>query len=160
MIVLFAGKDDGDPLFLQIKEATDAVVEDDLPKSTCRRHGQRVVERQRLMQAYGDIFLGWSVKSSGHQYYWRQFHDMKGLADMASMNQRRMTIYIKICDAALSHAHARSGDSIAIAGCLGNGDTFGRAVTEFALAYADQNQQGYDTFTTAIDIGQIEAEDG
>ncbi len=69
MIVLFAGKDDGDPLFLQIKEATDAVVEDYLPKSTYPLHGQRVVEGQRLMQAYGDIFLGWSVKSSGHQYY-------------------------------------------------------------------------------------------
>ena len=160
MIVLFVGKDDGDPLFLQIKEATDAVVEDYLPKSTYPLHGQRVVEGQRLMQAYGDIFLGWSVKSSGHQYYWRQFHDMKGSADVAGMNPRRMNTYAKICGAALAHAHARSGDSIAIAGYLGSGDTFERAVTKFAFAYADQNQQDYETFKTAIATGQIEAEDG
>ena len=160
MIVLFAGKDDGDPLFLQIKEATDAVVEDYLPKSTYPLHGQRVVEGQRLMQAYGDIFLGWSVKSSGHQYYWRQFHDMKGSADVASMNPRRMGMYAKICGAALAHAHARSGDSIAIAGYLGSGDTFDRAVTKFAFAYADQNQQDYETFKTAIATGKIKAKDG
>jgi len=160
MIVLFAGKDDGDPLFLQVKEATDAVVEDYLPKSTYPLHGQRVVEGQRLMQAYGDIFLGWSVKSSGHQYYTRQFHDMKGSADVAAMNPRRMGGYAKICGAALAHAHARSGDSIAIAGYLGSGDTFDRAVTKFAFAYADQNQQDYETFKTAIATGKIKAKEG
>jgi len=115
MIVLFQGRDQDDPLFLQIKEAEASVLEDHLPKSTYEEHGERVVRGQRLMQASSDIFLGWDTnKDADHHYYWRQFHDMKGSADVESMNADRLGRYAAICGMTLAHAHARSGDPIAI----------------------------------------------
>ena len=59
-IVLLQGRDEDDPLFLQVKEATTSVLEDHLPKSRYRQPGERVVQGQRLMQAASDIFLGWT----------------------------------------------------------------------------------------------------
>ena len=161
LIVLFQGRDEDDPLFLQIKEATDAVLEDYLPKSDYKEHGQRVVEGQRLMQASSDIFLGWTVHLEyKHHYYWRQFHDMKGSADVAAMNKRQLNGYAGLCGWTLAHAHARSGDPIAIAGYLGSGDVFDQAVGDFAFSYADQNDRDYQAFQNAIDSGRIEAEPG
>jgi uncharacterized protein (DUF2252 family) len=160
MIVLFQGRDEDDPLFLQIKEAEAAVFEDHLPKSQYKEHGERVVRGQRLMQASSDIFLGWETVPDKHHYYWRQFHDMKGSADVATMSARRLRNYASVCGATLAHAHARSSDAIAIAGYLGSGDTFDKAVTEFAFRYADQNDRDYAAFITAIDNGHIEAADG
>ncbi len=113
------------------------------------------------MQASSDIFLGWdTIPDTHHHYYWRQFHDMKGSADVATMNPRRMGYYAALCGATLAHAHARSADTIAIAGYLGSGDTFDKAVTEFAFTYADQNDRDYAAFIAAIDNGTIEAADG
>jgi uncharacterized protein (DUF2252 family) len=59
-IMLLLGRDGQDPLFLQVKEAYDSVLEPALGRSKYRNHGQRVVEGQRLMQAASDIFLGCS----------------------------------------------------------------------------------------------------
>ena len=161
MIVLFQGRDQDDPLFLQIKEATDAVLEDHLPKSTYKEHGERVVRGQRLMQASSDIFLGWDTnKDADHHYYWRQFHDMKGSADVESMNAERMGRYAAICGMTLAHAHARSGDPIAIAGYLGSGNVFDEALAEFGFTYADQNDRDYEAFVDAIKSGKIEAAEG
>ena len=85
MIVLFQGRDQDDPLFLQIKEATTSVLEAHLPKSQHPKYGERVVSGQRLMQASSDIFLGWDTDAeTDHHYYWRQFHDMKGSANVAA----------------------------------------------------------------------------
>jgi uncharacterized protein (DUF2252 family) len=161
LIVLFQGRDEDDPLFLQIKEATDAVLEDYLPKSDYKEHGQRVVEGQRLMQASSDIFLGWTTDvNASHEYYLRQFHDMKGSADVAAMSNRQLNGYAGLCGWTLAHAHARSGDPIAIAGYLGSGDVFDQAVGDFAFSYADQNDRDYQAFQNAIDSGRIEAEPG
>jgi uncharacterized protein (DUF2252 family) len=161
LIVLFQGRDEDDPLFLQIKEATDSVFEDHLPKSDYKEHGQRVVEGQRLMQASSDIFLGWTTDATAsHEYYSRQFHDMKGSADVAAMNSRQLRGYARLCGYTLAHAHARSGDPIAIAGYLGSGDVFDQALGDFAFSYAHQNDRDYQAFQAAIDSGRIDAEPG
>ncbi len=159
-LVLLEGRDDQDPLFLQIKEASDAVLEAHLPKSTYDTHGERVVQGQRLMQASGDIFLGWSEGHDGHEYYWRQYHDMKGSAAVESMDPRGLRDYARLCGWTLAHAHARSGDPIAISAYLGTSETFDRALTEFAFAYADQNDRDFAAMKVAIDEGRISAEDG
>ena len=112
------------------------------------------------MQAASDIFLGWSKNSRGYQFYWRQLYDMKGSADVAKMSARRLSNYASICGWTLAHSHARSGDQIEIAGYLGSSDTFAEAVTEFALAYADQNQSDYEAFTAAIASGRIDSSEG
>ena len=140
---LFVGRDDGDPLFLQVKEAEASVLEAHLAPSTYDSPGERVVQGQRLIQASGDIFLGWSSSEGGHHYYWRQFHDMKGSADVETMGPQRLHGYATICGWTLAHAHARSSDPIAITGYLGKGTSFDRALAEFAFAYADQNDVDY-----------------
>jgi uncharacterized protein (DUF2252 family) len=162
LILLMLGRDESDPLFLQVKEAGRSVLEEHLPKSRYRNHGQRVVEGQKLMQAASDPFLGWakgptSVKT---HFYWRQLRDMKGSAIVDSTTPERLTQYAQVCGWTLARAHARSGDPIAIAAYLGNSDTFDQAIGAFSSAYADQNERDYKAFKRAIKEGRIEAEAG
>ena len=109
-IVLLQGRDTGDPLFLQVKEATASVLEDHLPKSRYQQPGERVVHGQRLMQAASDIFLGWTqgVDVQRH-FYWRQLRDMKGSVLVEAMAPLGLTLYARTCGWTLARAHARSG---------------------------------------------------
>ncbi len=85
-IVLLQGRDQEDPLFLQVKEATTSVLEDHLPKSRFKQPGERVVQGQRIMQAASDIYLGWTKGEQENRFlYWRQLRDMKGSAAVESM---------------------------------------------------------------------------
>jgi hypothetical protein len=153
--VLTKGRDDDDPFFLQIKEAGRSVLEDHLPESAYTEHGRRVVEGQRLMQATSDSFLGWHVDSVGKHYYWRQFKDMKGSVEVEDASLKPMRRYALLCGWTLARAHACSGDPAMIAGYLGAGDNFDRAIADFAVAYADQNERDYAAFTEAIREGRI-----
>lgn len=163
-ILLLTGRDDRDPLFLQVKEAQASVLERFLTPSTYGHHGQRVVAGQRLMQAATDIFLGWQripgLDGRRRDYYVRQFHDWKGSADVDMMQVAGATLYSRICGATLARAHARWGDRIAIASYLGRGSGFDRAVADFAVAYADQNERDYAAFLAAIDSGRLAAQRG
>ena len=163
-ILLLIGRDDNDPLFLQVKEAQPSVLERFLGASTYPHHGERVVAGQRLMQAATDIFLGWQ-RISGldgvtRDYYVRQFHDWKGSADVDTLLVPGATLYARICGATLARAHARWGDRIAIASYLGPGDAFDRAIADFSAAYADQNERDYARFAAAIDSGRLVAQTG
>jgi uncharacterized protein (DUF2252 family) len=160
-MVLLQGRDSGDPLFLQVKEATASVLEAHLPKSRYNTSGQRVVEGQRLMQAASDIFVGWTTGAQANRYfYWRQLRDMKASAPVEVMSPFAMTFYARICGWTLARAHARSGDPIAIAEYLGTDDTLDNAVADFSVRYADQNQRDYDRFVKAIADGRIQAVTG
>ncbi len=159
-VVMLTGRDHGEPLFLQIKEAVDSVLEAYLPVSEYGEHGERVVAGQRLLQASSDAFLGWSATEGGHEYYWRQFHDMKGSADVTTMSPDQLESYARVCAWSLAHGHARSGDSLAINAYLGSGSAFDKACGRFAVAYADQNEKDYEQFTQAIADGRVEATAG
>jgi uncharacterized protein (DUF2252 family) len=157
-IVLLQGRDQQDPLFLQVKEATASVLEDHLPKSRYRQHGERVVYGQRMMQAASDIFLGWTKGADvNRHYYWRQLRDMKGSAEVEAMAPMGLNFYAGICGWTLARAHARSGDPVAIAEYLGEDDQFDRSITDFAQRYADQNDVDYQVFTAAVRSGRLEA---
>jgi uncharacterized protein (DUF2252 family) len=160
-IVLLQGRDTGDPLFLQIKEATTSVLEDHLPKSRYQQPGERVVHGQRLMQAASDIFLGWTrgVDVQRH-FYWRQLRDMKGSALVEAMAPVGLTFYARTCGWTLARAHARSGDPVAIAEYLGDDDAFDRSITDFSERYAGQNEQDFQEFVKAVRSGRIEALEG
>jgi len=160
-IVLLQGRDQQDPLFLQVKEATSSVLEDHLPKSRYKQHGERVVHGQRLMQAASDIYLGWTkgVDRNRH-FYWRQLRDMKGSAEVEAMAPLGLTFYAGICGWTLARAHARSGDPIAIAEYLGEDDQFDRSIADFAKRYAEQNELDYRAFAAAIRSGRLEALEG
>jgi uncharacterized protein (DUF2252 family) len=163
-ILLMLGHDDGDPLFLQAKEAQASVLEPFLGKSRYRNHGQRVVEGQRLMQSASDIVLGW-IRSNGidgvsRDYYIRQLWDGKGSAVVEAMNPSALSAYAGLCGWTLARAHARSGDAAAIASYLGTSDKFDRAMATFAETYADQNERDYATLKHAVDSGKVAAENG
>jgi hypothetical protein len=163
-IMLLTGRDHNDPLFLQVKEAQLSVLERFLGASTYSHHGERVVAGQRLMQAATDIFLGWQrikgLDGVTRDYYVRQFHDWKGSADVETLLVPGATLYARICGATLARAHARWGDRIAIASCLGKGETFDRAMADFSAAYADQNERDYAAFAAAVDSGRLAARTG
>ena len=155
-IALLEGRDGDDPLFLQVKEATASVLEDHLPKSRYATAGERVVRGQRLLQEASDIFLGWTTGVQTNRfYYWRQLRDMKGSAAVELMTPIGMTVYAQMCGWTLARAHARSGDPIAIAKYLDDGDQFEQAITAFSTRYAQQNQQDYQAFADAAASGRI-----
>ncbi len=154
-IVLLRDLDHGEPLFLQVKQATASVLEAHLPPSTYAQHGERVVTGRRLMQAASDAFLGWSTLDERSGFYWRQFRDMKGSADVLSMTPTVLRNYGSLCGWTLAHAHARTGDRIAISAYLGSGTAMERALARFAEAYADQNERDYEAFVQARSDGRI-----
>ncbi|MEV8312850.1 DUF2252 domain-containing protein [Streptomyces sp. NPDC059900] len=156
-IVLLAGRDADDPLFLQIKEAVRSVYEEHLPAGPYVHPGHRVVAGQRLLQAAGDIFLGWMTGPRGRAFYWRRLRDVRGPADVEAMSATELRSYARLCGTALARAHARSGDRMAIAAYLGGSDTFDRAVADFALRYAAQNAQDHAALVEAIASGLVNA---
>jgi uncharacterized protein (DUF2252 family) len=164
-ILLLLGRDDDDPLFLQIKETGPSVLERHQGRSQFRNHGQRVVEGQRLMQAASDIFLGWLRNKEGldgkpRDFYVRQLWDWKTSADLETIQPQGLELYANACGWTLARAHARSGDRIAIATYLGKGDVFDRAVADFAVKYADQNERDYRALVEAAKDGRIEVQEG
>jgi uncharacterized protein (DUF2252 family) len=164
-ILLLLGRDDSDPLFLQVKEAGKSVLEPWLGKSKFANSGQRVVEGQRLMQASSDIFLGWIRVKEGldgqqRDFYVRQLWDWKGSVNLEIIRLRGLELYARACGWMLARAHARSGDRIAIASYLGKADVFDRAVADFADGYADLNDRDYRTVADAARAGKIVAKEG
>ncbi len=154
-IALFLGRDLGDPLFLQVKEAQASVLEPYLAPSEHAGHAARVVAGQRLMQAASDTFLGFRPADGGPDVYVRQLHDWKGSADIERMRPEDLTAYGALCAWTLARAHARSGDRIAIAAYLGSGAAFDQALAVFAEAYADQNERDYQALVAAVDAGRL-----
>jgi uncharacterized protein (DUF2252 family) len=160
-IVLLQGRNEQDPLFLQIKEATASVLEEHLGKSRYRHHGKRVVQGQRMMLAASDIYLGWSRRPGVRRhFYWRQLRDMKGSAPVDLMAPVALTFYARTCGWTLAGAHARSGDPIAISEYLGGSDAFDQSITDFSERYADQNERDFAEFVTAVRSGRLEALEG
>jgi uncharacterized protein (DUF2252 family) len=161
-VALFVGRDDGDPLFLQVKEAEASVLEPFAGRSRVRHHGRRVVEGQRLTQAAGDIMLGWmtatGLDDKERHFYVRQLWDQKASARVDLMSPRHMTVYAQLCGSTLARAHARSGDRMAIAGYLGNGTKFDEAMLRFSSAYADQNERDFAALEDAVRNGRVEAD--
>lgn len=163
-IVLMLGRDESDPLFLQVKEAETSVLGRYVGASRYKNQGQRVVAGQRLMQAVSDIFLGWhhagaetTLDGRPRDFYFRQLRDWKFSLDIEAMIPAGMRMYGGLCGWTLARAHACSGDRIAIAAYLGGSDAFDRAITLFAAAYADQNERDYQALAAAVASGRISA---
>jgi len=163
-IILMLGRDESDPLFLQVKEAEESVLARFAGPSKYDNQGERVVNGQRLMQAASDIFLGWQrfagLDGKSRDFYVRQLRDWKFSVDIAAMIPRGLRLYGELCGLTLARAHARSGDEIAIASYLGASDVFENAIADFSAAYADQNERDFEAFTAAIASGRLVAERG
>jgi Uncharacterized protein conserved in bacteria (DUF2252) len=165
LLLLLLGRDERDPLFLQIKEVEASVLEPLLGRIRFANHGRRVVEGQRLMQAASDIFLGWirtneTLDGELRDFYVRQLWDWKSSVDIETILPRGLAAYAVACGWTLARAHARSGNRIAIAAYLGKADTFDRAIAAFAAAYADLNERNSPSSRRAVGSGRITATEG
>ena len=160
-VVLLLGRDEQDPLFLQVKQAEASVLEAPLGASEFPNHGERVVAGQRVMQAASDILLGWDeitgVDGLSRDFYMRQLWDWKMSPDLQAMLPENFPIFAEICGWTLARAHARSGDAVGIAAYLGGADKFDQAIASFARLYADQNDRDHRALVDAIISGRAEA---
>jgi uncharacterized protein (DUF2252 family) len=164
-VALLLGRDDADPLFLQVKEAQRSVLEPYAGPSRYESCGRRVVEGQRLMQGASDVLLGWLRGVPGpdgvaRDFYVRQLWDAKASVPIETLSPSGLGLYAHACGWTLARAHARSGDRGAIAAYLGQGDRFDRALVDFAEAYAEQNERDYAALAAAVDSGRVEAQTG
>ncbi len=163
-VALLIGRDEGDPLVLQIKEAEHSVAEPFLRASEYSNMGQRVVEGQRLVQSSSDIFLGWDnvtgIDGITRDFYLRQMWDWKLSPDPETMTPETFEIYAQMCGWVLALGHARSGDAIAIGSYLGAGTRFDESMCTFASSYADQNELDHKALTLAIATNKVHAISG
>jgi uncharacterized protein (DUF2252 family) len=159
-IVLLAGRDEHDPLLLQVKEAGQSV----LATAPAEHEGRRVVDGQRLMQAVSDIFLGWQrvpgFDGRTRDFYVRQLRDWKGAVVAEAMEPIGMRDYAALCGWTLARAHARTGDRIAIAAYLGEDAVVDNALADFAEKYADQTERDHAALTAAVRDGRVAAQTG
>jgi len=159
-LIILLESDDGTPLFLQFKQATQSVLEQYLGKSRYEQSGQRVVEGQRLFQATSDMFLGWSRwrdnDGKNVDFYFRQLWDGKGKICVEELGPTRLAIFAELCGKTLAFAHARSGDAMMIRGYIGEDETFDDHLVRYADSYADCTWTDHAQLDSAIKDGQIE----
>lgn len=152
-LLLLQGRDTTDPLFLQIKQAGASVYEPFCGASRYGAHGRRVIEGKRLVQSATDVFVGWA-SARGHDYYVRQFRDMKVIAD-GTLIAPRLPEFATACGQVLARSHARSGDAVAIDAYIGKGRAFDDGMTAFAAAYAGQNAADHRRLVDEIAAGRL-----
>jgi uncharacterized protein (DUF2252 family) len=150
--------DEGDPLFLQWKEARVAVFETYMARTPYSNQGQRVVVGQRIMQFASDIFLGWARGPEGRHFPIRQLRDMKTKPFVEAMTAANLTTYRALRGHALARAHARSGNTAMISGDMGKIEAFDEAIADFSMDYADQNERDYSAVKEAVRAGRVEAD--
>ena len=154
VLLFLAGE--GDPLFLQVKEARASVLEPFAGATVFANHGQRVVNGYRLMQPASDMFLGWS-RGPKRDFFIRQLKDIKISIRVETFGPAEMKLYATWCGRALALSHARSGESIKLSGYMGKSDAFDRAIAAFSTAYADQNEKDHAALDRAVRSGKVKA---
>ncbi len=143
-VIYMEGNGPNDPLFLQIKEETASAYAPYLPDAHPAHHnGERVAEGQRAMQIQTDPFLGWT-HIGPRQYLVRQLNDHKGSIEIEDLAGANLKAYGEVCGELLARGHGRSGDPQVIAGYIGNGEAFVKALAEFGVAYADQTEKDWE----------------
>jgi uncharacterized protein (DUF2252 family) len=161
-VLLLLGDRPDEPLFLQLKEAQESVLAPHAGPSEYQHQGERVVRGQRMIQAATDEFLGWT-KGAGtagaatRDYYVRQLRDMKGSMDVPAMDREQLSYYAELCGWALARGHARTGRATLISGYLGSSTDFDKAIAEFSVAYAEQNERDYQRLVDAVAAGEVQA---
>ncbi len=163
-VILLMGRDAGDPLLLQLKEAQRSVLAPFAGDVEHGSQGRRVVEGQRLMQATSDHLLGWTHQvgfdGRARDFYVRQLWDGKASIDVNHLTPAGLRVYAESCGWTLARGHARSGDRIAMAAYAGSDPAYDEAMTAFARAYADTNEADHAALVAAIESGRLTAVDG
>lgn len=146
--------EDGEPLFLQVKEARRSVLERLDGRDWIGLQGARVVSGQRVMQAAGDLFLGWTRdRASGRHFYIRQLKSRRLGSIAELLEEQALPQYAQLCGRTLARAHARSGNAAVVAGYMGKGEAFDDALASFAMLYAARNGKDFERFVEHRDAG-------
>jgi len=160
-IALCEGSSPDDVVFLQLKQARRSVVARFVHGDSAwhAHQGQRVVEYQQALQTVSDPLLGWTTIGD-HQYYVRQFRDMKGAVTVDGIDASALADYAGMCGLLLAKGHARTSGASMIAGYLGGSDKVDRAMCRFARGYAEQIERDYQALLAAVARGVLDAEAG
>ena len=158
-VALLEGSSPDDVLFLQLKQARRSVLGPYVHgESAWHAHqGQRVVEYQQALQTVSDPLLGWTTVGH-HQYYVRQFRDMKGAITVDGIDAEALADYAGVCGSLLAKGHARTSGASMIAGYVGRGDVVDTALCRFARAYADQTEADHAALLAAVARGALPAD--
>jgi uncharacterized protein (DUF2252 family) len=129
---------DGEPLFLQVKQALASVLEKiAAPPPGLVHQGCRVVEGQRAMQAASDIFLGVTEDPKTNRHFYVRQLKSRHLGSISEVIEgRALDAYANLCGRTLARAHARGGDPALLAGYMGKSEALDDALASFAMAYA------------------------
>ncbi len=155
-VVLCFGNGARDPVFLQVKQELPSCYAAYLPEAGSDHHGKRVAEGQHRMQTVSDPLLGWTTIDRDH-YLVRQLRDHKASIDPKELAGEALVEYSAVAGEVLAKAHARTGDSAAIAGYCGQNDRLDKAIRKFAVAYAEQTQRDHEQLVKAMRTGKIKA---
>jgi uncharacterized protein (DUF2252 family) len=157
-LVLCEGSSPDDVLFLQLKQARRSVLAPFVhgEEALHSHQGQRVVEYQQALQTVSDPLLGWTTVRD-HQYYVRQFRDMKGAIVLDDLDAAALADYAAVCGMLLAKGHARTSGASMIAGYLGGGGRVREALCRFAREYADQTEADHARFVQAVRTGRLSA---
>ena len=156
VILFMAGE--GDPLFLQVKEARTSVLAPYAGASVFSNQGERVVNGYRLMQPASDMFLGWTQGTlAKRDYFVRQLRDIKISVRVETFGAGEMDLYATWCGRALALSHARSGHSAMLSGYMGKSDIFDQAIAEFSVTYANRNARDHAALAAAVHKGMVKA---
>jgi uncharacterized protein (DUF2252 family) len=160
-IALLEGSSPDDVVFLQLKQARRSVLARHVHgKSAWHAHqGQRVVEYQQALQTVSDPLLGWA-SVGGHQYYVRQFRNMKGSVALDSIDGAALTDYAATVGHLLARGHSRTSGASMIVGYAGSSDRLDTALARFARLYADQTEADHAALVKAADRGIVPVERG
>ena len=110
------------------------------------------------MQPASDMFLGWGQGERDRRHYLvRQLRDIKISIRVEAFGAPELDLYAIWCGKALALASARSGSSALLSGYVGKSNTFDKAIAEFSLAYADQNESDHVALQQAVRKGKVKA---
>ncbi len=163
-IALLVGPGD-ESLFIQVKEAQRSVLETYgglaglASRTQMATEGARVVRGQLMMQAVSDRFLGW-LSFDEHDFYCRQFRDMKGSIELKDLTPTQFSAYGALCGSVLARGHSQSAGASVVSGYLGASPRMDEALVSWAHASADQNERDFGALQAAVKVGRLPAELG
>jgi uncharacterized protein (DUF2252 family) len=160
-VALLEGSSPDDVVFLQLKQARRSVLARHVHGDSAwhAHQGQRVVEYQQALQTVSDPLLGWATVGE-HQYYVRQFRNMKGSVALDSIDGAALADYAAIVGHLLAKGHARTSGASMIVGYVGSSDRLAIALARFARLYADQTEADHAALVKAADRGIVPIERG
>ncbi|MEL4503379.1 DUF2252 domain-containing protein [Luteococcus sp. H138] len=159
-VALLVGSREDDVLFLQLKQAQRSVLAPHVhgERAWHNHQGQRVVEYQQQLQTVSDPLLGWA-SAGEHQYYVRQYRNMKGGVPLETMSPSALEDYAGITGHLLAKGHARTSGASVISGYLGKKTPVAEAFGRWAKAYADQTEKDHAELVAAVRAGKLPCDD-